>query len=120
MTENVNLNPAPCGDAISGGTHCEFLTQCGLFAHLCQSRDKVYRKAFCEGDFMACERRRLRLQGIDMPDDLLPHGYRMQPDGSAYPSIDPTLPCNTRPVEIGLAFYWFVVLALVVISSQLV
>lgn len=117
MTDSLITNSAP-PEGEAGVDYCEFLEVCGLFAHLCQSRNKVYRQAFCLDDFTGCERRKLRRRGIEMPDDLLPHGYRLQPDGSAYPSIDPKLPCNTRPVEIGLGVYWVAVLVLVVISSM--
>lgn len=98
---------------------CEFFEDCALFAHLCTSRDKVYRTAYCLGDYPACERRTLRLQGVDAPDDLMPYGYRLQPDGTAYPSVDPNLHCDTRPIEIGLLIYWTIVLGSVMVSSTM-
>jgi hypothetical protein len=107
-------------DADYSTRRCEFFEDCTLFAHLCKSRDKVYRIAYCEGDFEACERRKLRLDGVHAPDDLMPSGYRMQPDGTAYPSIDPDLKCNTRPVEVALLVYWIIILGFVMASSVLV
>ncbi len=103
-----------------GVPRCEFYQECTLFAHLCKSRDKVYRTAYCEGDYESCERRNLRLQGIAAPDELMPSGYRMQPDGTAYPSIDPDLKCNTRPVEIVLLVYWIVILGFIMMSSAVI
>jgi hypothetical protein len=49
----------------------------------------------------------------------MPFGYQMQPDGTAYPSIDPALPRDTRPVEIGLLIYWIIILGMVMASSAM-
>jgi hypothetical protein len=95
-------------------SRCEFIDVCQLFAHLCRIRDTVYRQAYCEGDYRACERRALRLLGHDTPDDLLPNGLKLHPDGSALPSMKPHK-CDTRLLTAGLVVYWVALLIVVLI-----
>lgn len=109
----------PPAQAVTDRVRCEFAESCALFGHLVEDPDDVYRAAYCEGNFKACERYKLRLRGVIAPDDLMPFGYQMWPDGTAYPSIDPVLPRDTRPVEIGLLIYWIIILGMIMASSAM-
>jgi hypothetical protein len=118
MENGKHASQSPPAQAIADTVRCEFAGSCALFEHLVQSRDDVYRAAYCDGNFKACERYKLRLRGVIAPDDLMPFGYQMQPDGSAYP-VDPALPCDTRTVEVGLLIYWIVILGMIMASSAM-
>lgn len=54
--------------------HCQFLEKCPMFEYFCRSAKKVYRAAYCEGDYEKCERRKRRLSGEPVPNSMLPQG----------------------------------------------
>jgi len=62
------------------GMKCDRATSCPLHKLFATPfAIKVWRLAYCEGDFSRCERRRLFAEGKDVPVHLLPNGKKMDP-----------------------------------------
>lgn len=64
---------------------CEFFEGCPMFKYFCTSAESLYRLAYCEGVYVICERRALRLAGKEVPVNLLPQGAKLWPDGTTPP-----------------------------------
>ncbi len=64
---------------------CEFLEKCPMFRYFRAAAKKVYQDMYCQGDFDRCERRKLRLAGQTVPDNLLPFGGRLWDDDDQPP-----------------------------------
>ncbi len=64
---------------------CEFLEKCPMFRYFRASAKKVYQEMYCQGDFSRCERRKLRLAGRTVPDNLLPFGGWLWDDDAQPP-----------------------------------
>lgn len=60
---------------------CEFIEGCPIYKHFRLQAQHVFRELYCEGDFAACERRKLRLAGQPVPANLLPHGGTLWQEG---------------------------------------
>lgn len=56
-----------------------------MFRYFDRVAEYVYRVAYCEGDFEGCARRQLRLSGQTVPDNLMPQGTKLWPDGGTPP-----------------------------------
>jgi hypothetical protein len=54
--------------------HCQFVDGCPIFAYFNRTAKKVYLAMYCEGSYIRCQRRQLRLLGRPVPPDLLPYG----------------------------------------------
>lgn len=68
------------------GSKCEFIEGCPMFSRFCYMAETLYRMAFCEGDFETCARRKLRLSGETVPENLMPQGGKLWPDGTEPPA----------------------------------
>ena len=65
---------------------CEFADNCPMFAYFDRFSETVYRLAYCEGNYTACERRKIRLAGQDVPINMLPQGNKLWADGAQPPA----------------------------------
>jgi hypothetical protein len=54
--------------------NCSFIEGCPIFRYFRVSAKTVYMDMYCMGNFERCKRRKLRLAGQPVPDNLLPHG----------------------------------------------
>ncbi len=66
---------------------CENTSICPMFKYFRKVAQDVYRSMFCEGDFEACARRKLRLSGQSVPANLLPHGGKLWADQERPPEF---------------------------------
>jgi hypothetical protein len=64
---------------------CEYLEGCPMFKYFYRSARRVYAELYCQGDFASCARRKLRLEGQPVPDNLLPQGSRLWDESTAPP-----------------------------------
>lgn len=55
-------------------SQCEFIEPCPMFKYFNNSAKKVYAQCYCQGNYEMCQRRKLRLAGKPVPENLLPHG----------------------------------------------
>lgn len=53
---------------------CNFLKGCTMFARFHRYARDAYIDMYCQGDYETCQRRRLRLAGKAVPENLLPFG----------------------------------------------
>lgn len=68
-------------------TTCQFIEGCPMFKYFRRTAERVYREMYCEGDYVACERRKLRVAGKAVPANLLPHGGKLWDDNSRPPEF---------------------------------
>ncbi len=59
-------------------THCEHRQDCPIFDYFEKTSKTILMRYYCEGDFLECERYKLRKVGRIVPDDLLPTGRRKE------------------------------------------
>ncbi len=64
---------------------CEYLEACPMFHYFRRVAQKVYQEVYCQGDYVLCHRRKLRVAGEPVPKNLLPHGGKLWKDGDAPP-----------------------------------
>jgi hypothetical protein len=65
---------------------CEFIEGCQMFKYFRDYAKKVYAEFYCQGNYVSCRRRQLRLAGQPVPQNLLPHGGKLWEDGKAPPA----------------------------------
>lgn len=64
---------------------CQFLEGCPMFELLYRYAQRVYIDMYCQGNYARCRRRKLRLAGGTVPNDLLPYGGRLSTDDQGRP-----------------------------------
>jgi len=64
---------------------CQFADKCPMFKYFDHIAEFVYRQAYCEGDYESCVRRQLRVGGDHVPENLMPQGSKLWPDGGRPP-----------------------------------
>ncbi len=64
---------------------CEYIEACPMFKYFRDYTKKVYARVYCQGKFGACERRKLRQQEQQVPQNLLPHGGKLWDDDQTPP-----------------------------------
>jgi hypothetical protein len=56
-----------------------------MFRYFDRMAEFIYRHAYCEGDYNTCARRQLRVGGGQVPENLMPQGTKLWPDGGLPP-----------------------------------
>jgi hypothetical protein len=59
---------------------CPFVQGCPVFKYFKSYAIQVYMDAYCLGQYLTCERHKLRTSGQPVPADLLPMGARLLPN----------------------------------------
>ncbi|MBN2302910.1 MAG: hypothetical protein JXQ72_00445 [Anaerolineae bacterium] len=67
---------------------CQYVAGCPIYKYFRRVMEKIYRETYCEGEFFTdCQRRKLRLAGELVPDNLLPHGGKLWEDDKKKPDL---------------------------------
>ena len=66
---------------------CNFADNCPMFKYFSRIAELMYRMAYCEGDYEACARRKMRLSGNNVPENLGPQGAKLWADGATPPEF---------------------------------
>ena len=64
---------------------CQFLDGCPMFKYFRRSAQRAYVAMYCQGDYARCQRRKLRLAGKPVPENLLPFGGTLWDEGDRPP-----------------------------------
>ena len=64
---------------------CEFIEGCSMVKYFCRAAEIVYKNVYCEGGFKTCARYKTRMAGQPVPENLLPQGITLWPDGETPP-----------------------------------
>jgi len=64
---------------------CEYLEKCPMFRYFGAVAKYVYQRIYCQGNPGICARRKLRLEGKPVPENLMPQGTKMWPDNEDPP-----------------------------------
>ena len=64
---------------------CQFIDSCPMFKYFCRAAQIIYSQVYCEGDYESCERLKRRINGQPVPENLLPQGLKLWPDGETPP-----------------------------------
>lgn len=67
------------------GETCDYLEGCPMFKYFNRVARRVYGDMYCKGDYARCERRKLRLAGRPVPENLLPYGGKLWDDNGSPP-----------------------------------
>lgn len=60
---------------------CSYIESCPIYKYFRREAKRVFTNMYCEGDYHACARYSLRSEGQPVPENLLPHGSKLWPDG---------------------------------------
>jgi hypothetical protein len=67
---------------------CQFVEGCPIYKYFRRVAEQITRETYCEGPyFPECARRKLRLAGQPVPDNLLPHGGKLWEDNKKPPDF---------------------------------
>jgi hypothetical protein len=66
---------------------CEYLEDCPIFKYLREFVKQAYMDMYCAGDYEKCRRRKLRVAGKPVPENLLPYGGQLWKDGEVPPTV---------------------------------
>jgi hypothetical protein len=67
---------------------CQFVEGCPIYKYFRRIAAEITRETYCEGPyFTECARRKLRLAGQPVPDNLLPHGGKLWEDDKKPPEF---------------------------------
>ncbi|HEX2908615.1 MAG TPA: hypothetical protein VHO69_17215 [Phototrophicaceae bacterium] len=59
-------------------SECQELEKCAVFRHFRPYAQLAYMEMYCQGRYQHCQRYQLYQQNQPVPEDLLPHGGRLQ------------------------------------------
>jgi hypothetical protein len=69
------------------GQNCEFIEKCPMFRYFRSVAKMIYQDMYCQGKFVDCERRKLRLAEQPVPANLLPNGCKLWQDEEKPPPM---------------------------------
>ena len=64
---------------------CEYLEGCPMFKYFREFVKQVYIDMYCMGMYEKCRRRKLRVAGKPVPENLLPYGGKLWKEGEDPP-----------------------------------